>query len=61
MVQRELQKQGYVEIGAADGLIGPRITAAIERYRAEHGLRGGNIDPTLNTELGLESPASKGS
>jgi putative chitinase len=52
-VQRALQAKGYKEIGAADGIIGPRTIAAITRFRQENGLPAGMIDRRLRVALGL--------
>ena len=52
-LQRALQDAGYVECGAADGMIGPRTRAAIARLRAERGLAGEGIDAVLLETLGL--------
>ncbi len=53
-VQRALQDFGYAELGAADGLIGPRTRAAIQRFRQENGLPPGQIDDALRAALGLD-------
>lgn len=52
-LQRALQDAGYVECGAADGLIGPRTRAAIARLRAERRLAGEGVDAALLETLGL--------
>jgi putative chitinase len=52
-IQRALRAGGYVELGAADGLIGPRTIAAITRFRLDNGLPGGLIDKRLRVALGL--------
>jgi putative chitinase len=52
-IQRRLQQLGYREVGAADGIIGPRTTAAITRFRLEHGLADGMVDNALIRALGL--------
>jgi putative chitinase len=54
-IQRALQKKGYREVGAADGLIGPRTSAAITRYRQTNGLGPGAIDAELEKSLGIAS------
>ncbi len=54
-LQRALQKAGYPECGAADGVIGPRTAAAIARFRAEKDLGDGGIDDALLTALGLDA------
>ncbi|WP_222184433.1 peptidoglycan-binding protein [Geminicoccus harenae] len=43
-LQRALQQQGYAELGAADGQVGPRTLAAVARFRQDHGLGPGGID-----------------
>jgi putative chitinase len=43
-LQRALQQQGYAELGAADGQVGPRTLAAVARFRQDHGLGPGAID-----------------
>lgn len=52
-VQRALLARGYRELGAADGLIGPRTSAAIARFRDSQGLPGGLIDDALLAALGI--------
>jgi putative chitinase len=52
-IQRRLQALGYREVGAADGIIGPRTQAAIARFRQEKGLPDGLIDAALLRALGL--------
>ncbi len=52
-IQRALQDAGFPEIGAADGIIGPRTTAAIIRFRSKAGLPDGGIDDALMSALGL--------
>jgi putative chitinase len=52
-VQRALQARGYPEVGAADGIIGPRTAAAIGRFREDHGLPEGLIDRRLLKALGV--------
>ncbi|GGG50870.1 hypothetical protein GCM10010964_42710 [Caldovatus sediminis] len=52
-VQRALQDKGYVEVGAADGIVGRRTIAAITRFRQEHGLPPGLIDEALRVALGI--------
>jgi putative chitinase len=51
-IQRALRAHGYIEVGAADGIIGPRTLAAVERFRVEHNLGPGGIDPALQAALG---------
>lgn len=53
-VQRALRAKGYTEVGAADGVIGPRTRAAISHYRQKTGLPAGDaIDQTLLSALGI--------
>lgn len=53
-VQRALRTKGYTEVGAADGMVGPRTRAAIAHYRQKTGLPDGDtIDATLVTALGI--------
>lgn len=52
-IQRALQKKGYKELGAADGVVGQRTIAAIQRFRSEHGLPPGLIDNALRRALDL--------
>lgn len=52
-IQRALQKAGFREVGAADGVIGPRTIAAIQRFRQEKGLAEGLIDDDLEAALGI--------
>jgi len=52
-VQRALRALGYVELGAADGLIGRRTMAAITRFRQDNALPGGLIDDELKSALGI--------
>ena len=35
-VQKRLAVLGYTEVGNADGIAGPKFTAAVERYQREH-------------------------
>jgi len=53
-VQRGLQARGYREVGAADGVVGPRTLAAITRFHQEKGLPEGVIDDALLAALGVE-------
>ncbi|MDX2102734.1 MAG: peptidoglycan-binding protein [Alphaproteobacteria bacterium] len=53
-VQRALRAKRYVEVGAADGQIGPRTLAAITRFRAANGLPAGVIDDALLRALDVE-------
>jgi putative chitinase len=52
-LQRALQDAGRREVGAADGVIGPRTIAAIQRFRQEKGLSEGLFDQALLTTLNL--------
>ncbi|MCX8134244.1 MAG: peptidoglycan-binding protein [Roseococcus sp.] len=52
-LQRRLQALGYREVGAADGVIGPRTLAAIARFRQENGLPAGGLDKRVREALGL--------
>lgn len=52
-VQRALQRAGFPEIGAADGIVGPRTLAALARYRLKMGMPAGGIDAALRRSLGL--------
>ncbi|MGE0666685.1 MAG: peptidoglycan-binding protein [Sphingomonadales bacterium] len=52
-IQRRLRELGYVEVGAADGDIGPNTRAAITRFRADQGLPPGVVDEKLIKALGL--------
>ncbi|MBI1179946.1 MAG: glycoside hydrolase family 19 protein [Alphaproteobacteria bacterium] len=52
-IQRRLQALGYRELGAADGIIGPRTAAAITRFRHDKGLGNGMVDAALLQALGL--------
>jgi putative chitinase len=52
-LQRALQAKGYKEIGAADGIVGPRTIAAITRFRQKEKLGEGLIDDALKEALGL--------
>jgi putative chitinase len=54
-VQRALQRRGYRELGAADGVIGPRTLAAITRFRQEKRLPLGGIDQALKAALEIEA------
>ena len=53
-VQRALLALGSTDIGAADGIAGPRTRAAIERFRQENDMPPGFIDEALLRRLGLE-------
>lgn len=52
-LQRALQEAGYPEAGAADGVVGPRTTAAVVRFRHEHGMPEGGIDAALMVALDI--------
>lgn len=52
-IQRALRDAGYPEVGAADGQIGPKTTAAIVRFRRDRGLAEGFVDGALLKALGL--------
>ncbi len=54
-LQQALQAQGYREIGAADGDIGPRTIAVIMQFRQKNGLPDGLIDEALFWALGVET------
>ena len=52
-VQRVLMRRGLYA-GPADGIDGPRTSAAIRVYQARHGLAvTGNINPALLRSMGL--------
>lgn len=54
--QRVLNDRGY-DVGAVDGLIGPRTTTAILSYQADHGLhRTGYVDDELIASMRGEAP-----
>jgi putative chitinase len=53
-VQRALQTRRFTEVGAADGVVGPRTIAAITRFRQENGLPLGLIDADLKRALGVD-------
>lgn len=57
-VQRALQSRRFTEVGAADGVVGPRTIAAITRFRQQNGLPPGTIDAELKRALGIEPPLS---
>ena len=56
-VQRALQSRRFTEVGAADGLMGPRTAAAIMRFRQQNGLPDSPpavlIDDDLIAALGI--------
>jgi putative chitinase len=53
-IQLRLRTLGYSEVGAADGIIGPMTSAAITRFRVEHGLPPGAVDKPLLNALQLD-------
>jgi putative chitinase len=55
-VQRALQARRFTEVGAADGVVGPRTIAAITRFRQQNGLPAGLIDAKLKRALGIDTP-----
>ncbi|HMR30910.1 MAG TPA: peptidoglycan-binding protein [Geminicoccaceae bacterium] len=57
-VQRALQARRFTEVGAADGIVGPRTIAAITRFRQQNGLPAGMIDGELKRALGIEPAVS---
>lgn len=54
-VQQELRANGFTDIGAADGLVGPRTKAAIDTWRMRNGLPAGLIDDSLLASLGISA------
>jgi putative chitinase len=56
LVQKALRARGHSEIGAADGLIGARTTAAIIDFRQKNGLGDGLLDDRLLAALGIVFP-----
>lgn len=56
LVQKALRARGHEEIGAADGLIGARTTAAIIDFRLKNGLGDGLLDDKLLAALGIVFP-----
>lgn len=52
-IQRALQSSGFREVGVADGVIGRRTIAAIQRFRQKRVLPEGLIDDELSTALGI--------
>lgn len=52
-VQRALLRAGFAGVGAADGDIGPRTTAAITAFRQSRGLPPGLVDAALLAALGI--------
>ncbi len=52
-IQLRLRQLGYVEVGAADGIIGPLTQAAITRFRLDNGLPPGVVDRALLKALRL--------
>jgi len=53
-LQRALQARGYGEVGAADGVVGPRTMAAVLHARSDLGLPEGGIDRALRRALGID-------
>ena len=53
-VQKALRDRGFTSIGAADGIVGPRTTAAITQFRTTNGLGPGLIDARLLDVLGID-------
>ncbi len=53
-IQRALLEEGYTEVGAADGLMGPKTRGAIQRFREENGLPAGMIDDALKEALDID-------
>ena len=59
-VQKGLLALGY-DVGAVDGLIGPRTRAAIRAFQADHGLSPtGKVSEELALALRLELAARAG-
>ena len=56
LVQKALRARGYNGVGAADGVIGQRTTAAIADFRLKMGLGVGVLDDKLLTALGIVFP-----
>lgn len=56
-VQQALQKNGFPEVGAADGIIGVRTLSAISRYRLRKGMLAGQIDKDLLESLRITEDA----
>lgn len=53
-VQEKLNAQGY-NVGKADGIWGPRTTAALKKYQQENGLQAtGRLNQETADALGLE-------
>jgi putative chitinase len=50
-VQLALRARGFVSVGSADGLLGPRTAAAINGFRRANGLQPGLIDDELTKLL----------
>ena len=53
-VQLALRARGFNEVGAADGDLGPRTSAAISLFRERNGLSRGLIDDQLLNILGID-------
>ena len=49
-VQRALRDRGFTSV-TADGIIGPKTSAAIDKVRRDNGLKPGSIDADLKTVL----------
>jgi putative chitinase len=56
LVQKALRARGYDGIGAADGVIGARTTAAIVDFRTKNALGEGLLDNKLLAALGIVFP-----
>lgn len=56
LVQQALRAKGFTGIGAADGVIGARTTAAIFDFRQREGLGDGLLDDALLAALGITFP-----
>ena len=56
LVQKSLRARGHTEIGAVDGFIGARTTAAIIEFRQKNGLGEGLLDDRLLNALGVVFP-----
>lgn len=52
-VQKALLARGYDDVGAADGLAGPKTLGAVRRFRADNALPPGGIDQTLLQSLAI--------
>lgn len=56
LVQKALRARCYNGVGAADGVIGQRTTAAVADLRLKMGLGAGVLDDKLLTALGIVFP-----